>query len=193
MFEFFQNVSTVLRSSSLQTIDSIADSMSSTQYKSKQWLVSTVCGLNLHPNRILILGGWYGTYLVPMLQTLDPVLIELTDKDPNTIKKATQLHQHFVNCTCAVLDTDNIRSIDPRVDMVINTSCEHMGDMDRFVNVNPNCVYVLQSCDNKNDPGHVNVVNSSEELALKSGISNIMWQGTLSLGHKSRFMVIGTK
>ena len=193
MVEFLQNVSVVLRSSSLQTIDSIADSMSSTQYKSKQWLVSTIRGLDIQPKQVLILGGWYGTYLVPMLQTLYPISIELTDKDQNTIKKATQLHQHYKNCTFTVLDTNNIYNIDSQIDMVINTSCEHMDDMDRIVDANPHCLYVLQSCDNKNDPGHINIVSSSEKLAQRSGIGNIMWQGTMSLGHKNRFMVIGTK
>ena len=193
MYDLLQNVSTVLRSSNPRTIDSIADSMSLTQYKSKQWLVSTLLGLNLNPKRILILGGWYGTYLVPMLQQLNPVSIHHTDKDENTIKKAKQLHQHYNNCLFEVLDANVMQNFSLQTDMVINTSCEHMDDMDRIVDANPHCLYVLQSCDNKNDPGHINIVNSSEELALKSGISNIMWQGTLSLGHKSRFMVIGTK
>lgn len=193
MFEFLQNVSMVLRSSSPQTIDSIADSMSPTQYRSKQWLLSTLHSLNIQPKRILIIGGWYGTYLVPMLQTLNPTEIKFTDKDDNTIRKARQLHQHYKNCSFAVLDVDSVQNANLQMDMVVNTSCEHMKNMNQIVENNPSCMFVLQSCDNKNDPGHINVVQSSEELAVKSGITNILWQGTLSLGHKNRFMVIGTK
>ena len=58
---------------------------------------------------------------------------------------------------------------------------------------NPECLYVLQTCDNRNDPGHVNTSQSTDEFVKKTGLSNILFRGRLSLGHKNRFMVIGNK
>ncbi len=83
-----------------------------------------------------------------------------------------------------------IQTIGP--DVIINTSCEHMGDMKNVV-VNKRTLFVLQTCNNKNDPGHVNVSKTTEEFVEKAGLERVIFRGRLDLGHKSRFMVIGWK
>jgi hypothetical protein len=125
-------------------------------------------------------------------KTLEPKHIFFNDVDPSAIKYAKVLHGE-TNITYQCFDVDSLplSVLSNNYDILINTSCEHMKDMAHIVKAEPDKTYVFQSCDNKNDPGHINVVKSSEELAQKSGISNVIFSGRLSFGYKNRFMVIG--
>jgi hypothetical protein len=193
-------ISNVLRSIEKNEVEDFADSFSNTQYISKQWLVNILSQQTKHfkkQPRVLILGGWYGSYLVPMLkETIDPETIILTDKNIRTVEVAALLH-HGSKDLCKFMCVDvekhdqRLRSLD--VDIVINTSCEHMHDMSNLKLSNSKCLYVFQSCDSTNDPGHINPSGSLEELELKSGISNMVFKGTYKYPHKNRFMVIGFK
>jgi hypothetical protein len=81
------------------------------------------------------------------------------------------------------------------VDLVVNTSCEHMFNMQRirekhFLESDP--LYVLQSTDEDRFDDHINCVNSTDELIEQAKLTNIEFAGekTLANGMK-RFMVIG--
>jgi len=191
MYEYLTFLSAALRSGG--NVDDIADSISETQYKSKKWLVDTLVKQELPVNpTILILGGWYGSYLVPLLQeTVDPAHIYFNDIDPSVIKIAKTIHRQE-NITFHQFDVSS-HTEKFHVDLIINTSCEHMGMVGDHLTDNPECLYVLQTCDNRNDPGHVNTSQSTDEFVKKTGLSNILFRGRLSLGHKNRFMVIGNK
>ena len=191
---YLNKISDVLRqgvSTGLNVFD-FADSLSSTQYRSKSWLVDTLKVKNLKPNpRILILGGWYGSYLVPLLrERIEPSHIFFNDKDINCIKVAKKLHgNNNISYHCFDATTSH-EQMSP--DVVINTSCEHMESYTCMMSQNPNSLFALQTCDNKNDPGHVNTSFSTEDFIKKLELSTILYGGRISLGHKNRFMVIGT-
>ena len=188
MYEYLSQLSPIIRQNP-NYANSIADSFSTTQLKSKQWLINELFKLKIAPDsKILILGGWYGTLLIPMLRDKKISNIILTDVDPITVDIAKQIHL----CQTHIIDAEN-PSQQFNVDIVINTSCEHMITIgDRAVS-NTGCLYVLQSCDSTNDPGHINPSTSTEDFVQKTKLSNILFKGRMNLGHKNRFMVIGHK
>jgi len=188
IYNYLSKLSPILRNNS-EYVDDIADSFSKTQLQSKQWLVEEMCKVNTKTNpEILILGGWYGSYLVPMLRDADFNNITLTDINPKAVNIASQLH----NCSTFVLNAVHpAQTFNP--DIVINTSCEHMMTIGDAAVDNPDCLYVLQSCDNPNDPGHINISTNTDDFVKKTGLSRIVFRGRINLGHKNRFMVIGYK
>jgi hypothetical protein len=176
-----------------QRASDIADSMGNTQYVSKSWLVKQMGNWVLDESpEILIIGGWYGTYLVPMLQESFPgCKITLTDKDPLTVEIASELHKKTDNCVVELLDVD-APTKDYTVDVMINTSCEHMKKTGhRVITNNATCLYVLQSCDNTDDPGHINTPKDTLDFQTKCNLTTELYCGRIDLGHKNRFMMIG--
>lgn len=178
-------------------INDLSISTNLAQYNSKKWLCDTLkrqTNLPVAPT-ILILGAWYGSFLVPMLlDAIDPSCITLNDIDPIVLECAQALHGSD-KCRYEVFDAEEFAKHRDRfaVDIVINTSCEHMHNIKEIVINNPECLYVFQSCDNKNDPGHINTAASTKDFVVQTGITTVTFQGRLNLGHKNRFMVIGYK
>jgi len=193
MYQHLSSLSFVIRQNS-ERFDDILNSFSDTQLKSKQWIVSELKHYNnISTPKILILGGWYGSFLVPMLnEHLKPEQIILSDIDPQTVKIAAQLHLKATNVVCIELDADNSSAFFD-CDILINTSCEHMRTIGSQVVTNSECLYAVQSCDNHNDPGHINIVTNTESFVTNTGLSRILFKGRLDLGHKNRFMLIGYK
>lgn len=193
MYKYLSNLSFSIIHN-IDRANDIANSFSLTQLKSKKWLVDVLaekCNIT-HPN-ILILGGWYGSFLVPMLiETINPSKIILTDINRDVVNVARSLHKTNSIVKCEALDACNPNK-QYVCDIVINTSCEHMTSVGEKAVSNSGCLYVLQSCDDANDPGHVNTSKDTESFVTSAGLSQILFKGRLDLGHKNRFMVIGYK
>lgn len=188
MYDYLSTVSLVIRQN-LGRADDIANSFSATQLTSKKWLVNELCKINTITNpRILILGGWYGSLLIPMLKDRGFTNIVLTDIDPETVQIASQLH----DCSTFVINADKPNQ-KFEVDIIINTSCEHMTTIGDLASSNPSCLYVLQSCDSNNDPGHINTPTDTDDFVSKTNLSKVLFRGRMNLGHKNRFMVFGYK
>ena len=176
-----------------QQLTNILNSINLNQYKSKSWLVEKLSEWVLDESpTILIVGGWYGSYLIPMLKERYPdSKIIHTDKDPRTVEIASKLHSNNTNCTFEVLDTHNPTK-QYTADILINTSCEHMEKLGMGILSNKyNCLYALQSCDNKNDPGHINTSINTKDFSQKCNLTTELFAARMDLGHKNRFMVIG--
>ncbi len=191
-YDFLINVSDVLR----KGIDrnSFADSLSNTQYLSKKWLVEELAKIEIsHKKRVKILGGWYGSYLIPFLKkNITPTQIILNDLDPDCLYFAEILHgkkNMMYECYDVFKMPSKIYSFHPEI--IINTSCEHMDDMKNLIDKNMPCLYALQSCTSKNDPGHINYKTTLDEFLFSTGLNSILFYGTKDLGHKKRHMIIG--
>lgn len=201
MFDYLCNVSNALRYARPEQIQDLANSLSNTQYRSKKWLVDELKQLKIPKSpTILILGGWYGSFLVPMLrQAFNPTKILLTDKSSEVLSFAELLHDvRYIGheeLQMGIVDVEqNLNRISKRsFDIVINTSCEHMMHIDQIKVKNSTAVYAFQSCDEKNDPGHVNISKTTDEFVDQCGFSTVLMRGRLNLGHKNRFMAIGLK
>lgn len=194
MFKYLQQISTAYGMYPERANDLI-QSFNSTQYKSKKWLVDEMSKWVTDDSpSILIIGGWYGSYLIPMIkERYKDCTITHTDKDPLSVKIASTIHQKATNCTFEVFDTDVVtKQYD--VDIVINTSCEHMQKIGfQAISNKHNSLFVLQACDSTQDPGHINSPIDTKDFSKKCNLSTELFCGRIGLGHKNRFMAIGFK
>lgn len=194
--DYLIGISTALRKG-VNSID-LADSMSATQFQSKLWLVNNLSSIPNTSNKvIMILGSWYGMYLVPMIkQLINPRHIILNDINSEVLYYAEWIHGK-TNMSYKCFDVSSFPEMvfNESPDIVINTSCEHMNDMSGLVkflhskDIKP--LYALQVCDSRNDPGHINPKATLHDFICSTLLQNLLFQGTLNLGHKKRFMVIG--
>jgi SAM-dependent methyltransferase len=180
-------------------LDDYANSFSDTQRLSKEWLVRQLVSLKFTKlPHVLILGCWYGSYLIPLLAANCQVKkVTLIDRDAFSLEKAATLARSLgLKANAWPGDVaDYYEKIDELdADAMINTSCEHMAAMPDLRVDRTGCVYVYQSTNSTNDPGHINTVNSSQELQEQSGIDDLLFRGSLQLRKdKVRFMVIGKR
>ena len=194
MDDYLSQIYSVYQQYPQRSVD-IIHSISPSQYRSKQWLVEEMVNwVTEDAPTILIVGGWYGTYLIPMLkEKYKDCSIIFTDKDPLTVEIASVLHKKQKGCTFETHDTHNVKK-KYKADVLINTSCEHMIEIGHQALTNPStCLYVLQSCDDTLDEGHINTAASTPEFVRKCGLTTEFFQARTDLGHKNRFMVIGYK
>lgn len=193
-YNYISDIAAIIRAG--VDVDDFADSFSKTQLVSKKWLVDVLCDLQekttLSSPSILILGGWYGSYLVPMLrERLFPSHIYFNDIDHDRLRVAKSLHAgegisfHQFDATKTIPKFD--------VDVVINTSCEHMSSYDQMMQIDKDPLFVLQTCDNKNDPGHINTSSSTQDFLAKLQLSRVVFTARRDMGHKNRFLVIGKR
>jgi hypothetical protein len=79
-------------------------------------------------------------------------------------------------------------------DLVINTSCEHIPDVGRWMARLPvGTAVVLQSNDYVDEPEHINCVNSLDEFIDQAGLSKVAFSGVLETKKYDRFMLIGNR
>jgi len=190
---YLTKISDILRESSKNKLNifDFANSFSQTQLDSKKWLIKTLLTQKFKPNpSILVLGGWYGSYLVPFIQQdIKPLHIYFNDIEQSYLNVALKLHKArniSFHCFDATKQYDLFD-----VDIVINTSCEHMNSYSQMLKTGSDTLFVLQSCDNTNDPGHINASKNTEHFISKVGLNKIFVKSRLNLGHKNRFMIIG--
>ena len=177
------------------------------QLESKLWVVDELKKIedrfDLQPN-IALIGGWFANYLTPLLidnLNASKVINHEIDNDAKDISyKYNKRYKDTGQYQCLIKDA-MMKELDEIFDIVINTSCEHMFTMKRFVEMNKQTLpfngeqnsplYVLQSTNDDQYDDHINCVSSPEELAEQSGIvPEYMGSLTLSSGME-RFMVIG--
>ena len=169
-----------------------ARSYSENQIMAKSWLVERLFmspAADIKDKEIVILGAWYGTVLVPLLNHYfkDIKNITLIDYDEDTLIFAKMLHGDIKT---EVKDISfDIQSM--KADIIINTSCEHMWHM-KDIEFEGLCAF--QSNDFLQEPSHVNCVESIEEFIGQTGIKNVYYKGEMPFDNyhdNKRFMVIG--
>lgn len=197
--QYLTKISDVLRrgvSTGLNVFD-FANSFSQTQLDSKKWLVEELSKVSFKKQpTILILGGWYGSYLVPLLrQHVKPDHIYFNDIDRVCLDVAKELHIRYKEDRSISFHhfdaTTMFHHFD--ADIVINTSCEHMEQYEEMLKEGQDTLFVLQSCDEESDPGHVNVSKTTQEFLQKVGLTRVYTQSRKNLGHKNRFLIIGKR
>ena len=186
-------------------IERIKNSMTASQLESKLYLGTELKKVGIGFNNIAIIGGWYCHYLCSILfESLECKFVTNyeIDKDAQLIsykfnrryKEAKKYKAHKRN-----LFMDNKLGSEQEergsVDLVINTSCEHMFDMKAMKNKHFNKaspLFVLQSTNDDQYDDHINCVSSADELAEQGGLVHIDYMGSKVLDNgMTRFMVIG--
>jgi len=181
----------------------VRDVSTSSQLQSKLWIVNELENLNIFPDSVVLLGGWYANFIVPLLLEHGVSYIHNFEIDPDVKKLSYKFNKSHKDsdvykCYLTNIMFESVFNIKFKIkpDLFINTSCEHMFPMMRFKQLNRgffnDALYVLQSTDDDQYDDHINCVGSPEELAEQSVIKNILYSGTKVLNNNmKRFMVIG--
>ena len=180
--------------------DLILESFWGGQLFSKKWLIEILekNGHLVNAN-IVIHGGWNGV-LASMLFNSNLGIGNITsvDIDPNcervarSINKRQEQEGRFTAVTSDMCDYE----YNARVDIIINTSCEHITQEQymKWLDNAPNATFVLQSNNYFTHPTHVNCSNSLKEFEEKTKLK-IDYAGEYQPPYVkyTRYMVIGSK
>lgn len=174
------------------------DAFWSGQLKSKEWLIEALSmqfSVKDDPASIEIHGGWVGVLASMLFQSNIPIKrIYSIDIDPACEPIATMMNKQEEIAGRFRAITGDMCNLISFVDVVINTSCEHITQEQYATWIGKRTkdqLLVLQS-NNYDIPEHVRTAESIEEFKEQSGI-NVLWAGELELPLYKRFMIIGTK
>ena len=169
------------------------------QLKSKEWLVETLTqiyqqhSIIYKPVSIEIHGGWVGVLASMLFQSSIPIKrITSLDIDPACNPIATMMNKGEEITGRFQAMTGDMCNLISFVDVVINTSCEHITQEQYEIWLGKRTkdqLLVLQSNNYKIDE-HVRIADSLEEFVEQSHI-NVLWSGELELPLYTRWMIIG--
>jgi hypothetical protein len=193
------------------------DCLSRGQIKSKKWLIEELVKLDLNLGTIFLCAGWYATLATMLFESKIKIdKIRSFDMDPSCVSIAEVFNKpwvsenwRFKSITENILNVDyhshswtswstaNNRNSNPITDSpttIINTSCEHIQDFDKWYNLIPkNKIVILQTNNYFEIEDHVNCSTSLEEFRTQSPMTTILYEGELVLDKYTRYMRIGKK
>jgi len=185
------------------------DFLSRGQVKSKLWLVSELAKcVEGSLGNIVFYGGWYNFIAHMLYDQFDIKKIYSMDLDRNVVLPSEALYQkecqegRFIpitydvnkikwNGNSMVYKHRNVET-EEKVNMVVNTSCEHM-DNTWFENLPIGTFVVLQTNDYFENVQHSNCCKDLNDAMTKYPMQSVMYQGELDTQLYNRFMLIGVK
>ena len=172
----------------------LLDSFSPNQFKSKERIIKHIRDQLIlrTDSEIVILGGWYGSILIPAFKEVKR--ITLIDKDKKVISIAkNRLFNHYKNVdfiTSDVFHNDRKGRIQ-NADLIINTSCEHMPSMKKL-KLDTNAYFAFTSNNMYDIEGHINCVSSIEEFKWQlPDNAKILKEDRIVDDRGTRFILIG--
>lgn len=190
----------------------LAESLSMGQLKSKLWLIEHLPD-NL--GTVFVCAGWYGTLAHLMFKMCRNKFetIRSFDIDDSCADIADTINRPWVmdgwQFKASTLDIQNLeyptRFITSRANgtcveltedpsTIINTSCEHIENFDKwYSNIPSGKIVVLQTNNYFDIDEHINCVNTLKEFAEQTPLSTLLYEGELTLQKYTRFMRIGIK
>ena len=173
----------------------LLDSFSPNQFKSKEKLINHIRDLNIinDKSEITILGGWYGSILIPAFKEVKK--ITLIDLDDNVIRIAkNRLFNHYKNVDFITADVFNLGEHFQRVeksDLLINTSCEHMRPM-KELKLDTKSYFAYQSNNMLSIEGHINCVYDLDDFKKQlPDNAKVMIEDEIKDERGTRFLLIG--
>lgn len=183
------------------------DAFSVAQMQSKQWMVQTLeRTLQEHRPiedgyRIWILAGWYAlANLLIRTRNQIPVLeVRSFDQDPACEHIADSINCLWVyrawEFKALTLDINRLE-YNPRPDVVINSSIEHMRSNQWFENIPRGTVVCLQASDME-DEDHCNKFSNIRDLMTAYPLDELLYEGIKRFEFEDkafyRVMIIGIK
>ncbi len=171
--------------------DEFRDMFSSGQILSKEWIVEQLYNIDrtYYNKKLIIVGAWYGTLGMMIKKRFSSTRVTMLDIDPRCEK--------FIHNM--IYDNPDLKSITADMyrhsyieDVIINTSCEHIDNVQEWLSLIPkDRMVVLQSNNYLKGNGHVNCVNSTEEFIEQVDLSDILYSGELIMPMYTRYMIIG--
>lgn len=176
--------------------EEIRDVLSKGQLESKMWLLNEFKQIfknnpYLDNLKTIVVGGWIGILARALNESDKRITADTVDIDPN----ATIIARLTLDLDRGKAFTMDMFDLDYRsYQCVVNTSTEHILNLKAWSDNLPKGTFVVAQNNNGHKiPGHVNCVNSSEELEKLLGLSEIYYTGTKAFSLYDRFMVIGRK
>lgn len=170
------------------------------QVNSKVWLVECleeIISTYYKPVTVTIYGGWNGVLASILFNSSRCNLKSITsvDIDPtcetiaHTVNKRQEMQGRFKAVTADMCDYT------VSADVVINTSCEHITQLqyEKWLSNQPeDALLVLQSNDYFGLDEHIRCATDLEDFSKMSNI-NVVWSGELKMPKYTRYMLIGKK
>jgi len=186
------------------------DAFSLGQLASKAWLLENADTVHTGSSKLTValLGCWIGALVEPLC-ALTPRIQRVYgfDVDPAVVELSEQFNQRLVQdswrykgvvADVSLLETHQMEfetggeliSVKPEV--VINTSCEHMGT-EWFETADSDQLIIMQTNNSPDFEGHVNTCASVGEMRERYPLRECLLAGSLELPVYTRFMQIGYK
>jgi len=190
-FEFVNNIAETIKIYPHFNLDCLSKG----QLLSKKWAVDELKDIISNTGTIYLLGGWYAIIAEMLFENIDVQYIRSYDIDPTCTPIADELNiSHVIDSWRFKSFIDDINKIDyTNVDVIINTSCEHIKSNEWFDRIPDGVIVLLQSNDTVIIEDHVNCVISLEEMKNKYEMKTILYSGKLDVIDYTRFMIIGVK
>ena len=172
------------------------DAFWSGQLKSKEWLIEALSmqfSVKDDPVSIEIHGGWVGVLASMLFQSSIPIRrISSLDIDPTCESIATMMNKGEEIQGRFQAGTGDMCNLISFVDVVINTSCEHISQeqYETWLGKRTNSQLLVLQSNNYDIPEHVRIANSLQEFKEQSHIK-VLWAGELELPLYTRYMIIG--
>jgi hypothetical protein len=144
----------------------LLDSYSPNQFKAKEKIVEHVNQFVDTNSEIVILGGWYGSILVPFFKHVKRITIIDLDDHAISISK-NRLFSHYDNIDYIASDVFDKKRHGRimNADLIINPSCEHMPSMKTLDALKTSKAYFAFTSNNMYGiEGHTNCVSSIQEF-----------------------------
>ena len=181
----------------------LAAALNKNQMASKLWLADALFeAVGARLGSVLILGGWMGVLAAVLLhdQRFAIERIASVDIDPRCAPVALAMNATHVEAgrfaakTADMLALDYSHASDTRADVVVNTSCEHLPEFDRwYARIPPGQLLVMQSNDYFAVAGHVNCAPDLATFRRQAPLATLQFAGQKQMRRYIRFMQIGFK
>jgi hypothetical protein len=168
------------------------------QLKSKEWLIEALsmqCSVEDEPVSIEIHGGWVGVLASMLFQSKIPIKhIYSLDIDPACEPIATMMNKGEEMAGKFQAGTGDMCNLISFVDIIINTSCEHItqAQYETWLGKRTKDQLLVLQSNNYIIDEHIRSADSLEEFKTQCDI-NILWAGELELPLYTRWMIIGKK
>lgn len=175
---------------SAPTYNEFRDMFSSGQLASKKWAVDKLKSSKLITNQhVLLVGAWYGTLGLMIKREFPDSAVTLLDIDPRCKDFLDNIIYNFENVYTITEDMYKHKYTE---DVVINTACEHIPDVKKWLDMMPKGTTVLLQSNNYFiEKAHINCVSRLEEFEAQASLSKIFYSGELETPIYTRYMIIG--
>ena len=172
--------------------DEFRDMFSSGQIESKLWLLNEIktYSAGSYGKSAVVVGAWYGTLGLLLKERYPDLKVNMIDIDPRCERFVNNI---IYSDSSLKYTTANMYNYVYSEILIINTICEHISNLSQWVDSLPKSrIIVLQSNNFVLGNGHINCVNSEDELAKQANLKEVWYKGKLEMPMYTRYMVIGT-
>jgi hypothetical protein len=190
----FRNVLKTIKEFPDQCLD-IIDSFSDNQFKAKENLLEQISEFLEKDSDLVILGCWYGSILIPLLDSKVNKIIAI-DLNDNVVRIGkNKFFKNYENVSWSTGDVFTKQINYSNTKFVINTSCEHMlpmKDWPYWSQLKSNAYFAFQSNNMDWIKGHINCVHSLEEFKNQlPKNSKVLIEDEIDDSRGTRYMIIG--